>query len=83
VGKVLAALGGAEDIVECAFVANDLTAAPFFSTPVRLGPNGIEEVMHFGQLSVFEQGVLDAMVPDLVGAAQKAVEFVAAADAKK
>ena len=34
-GRLLQAMGGAKDIVECAFVENTLTAAPFFSTPVR------------------------------------------------
>ena len=27
-------MGGAKDVVECTFVENSLTAAPYFSTPV-------------------------------------------------
>lgn len=73
--RLLEAMGGAK-VVENAFVENNLTAAPFFSSPVRLGPNGVEEVLPFGKLSAFEQKALDAMIPDLVAQAKKGVEFV-------
>lgn len=46
---------------------------------VRLGPNGVEEVLHYGTLSAAEQATLDAMIPDLVAQAKKGVEFVKAA----
>ena len=39
--RLLAAMAGEKNIVECTFVENSLTKAPFFSTPCRLGPNGI------------------------------------------
>lgn len=74
--RLLAAMKGEENVVECAFVENTLTAAPFFSTPVKLGPNGIEEILSFGELSSFEKEGLDAMIPDLVAQAAKGVAFV-------
>jgi malate dehydrogenase len=74
--KLLSAIGGKKDVIECSFVENDLTAAPFFSTPVRLGPNGVEEVLHYGKISASEQAILDAMIPDLVAQAKKGVEYV-------
>lgn len=74
--RLLAAMNGEKDVVECAFVENNLTAAPFFSTPCRLGPNGIEEVLHYGKLSAYEQDILDKMIPDLVAQAKKGVDFV-------
>ena len=43
---------------------------------MRLGPNGVEEVLHFGKLSAAEQATLDAMMPDLLAQAKKGVEFV-------
>lgn len=49
-----------------------------FSLQVRLGPNGVEEVLHYGTLSAAEQATLDAMIPDLVAQAKKGVEFVKA-----
>lgn len=74
--RLLAAIGGEKNIVECTFVENKLTAAPFFATPVLLGPNGAEEVRSFGPLSAYEQKALDAMLPDLISQAKKGVEFV-------
>jgi malate dehydrogenase len=74
--QLLSAMKGAKNVVECAFVENDLTAAPYFSTPVKLGPNGAEEVLSFGSLSAFEQKNMDAMLPDLIAQAKKGVEFV-------
>jgi len=76
--RLLAAISGEPNVVECTFVENTLTAAPFFSTPVRLGPNGVEEVLHYGTLNAAEQATLDAMIPDLVAQAKKGVEFVKA-----
>jgi malate dehydrogenase len=43
---------------------------------VLLGPAGIEKVMKFGSISMFEQATLDAMIPDLVSQAKKGVEYV-------
>ena len=77
--RLLSAIAGEKNVVECSFVENTLTPAPFFSTPVRLGPNGVEEVLHYGNLSAAEQKTLDAMIPDLVNQAKKGVEFVKAA----
>lgn len=74
--RLLQAMSGDKNVVECTFVENKLTAAPFFSTPCRLGPNGVEEVMSFGKLSAFEQKGFDAMLPDLIAQAKKGVEFV-------
>lgn len=74
--RLLEALGGAKNVVENSFVENTLTPAPYFSTPVRLGPNGVEEVLSFGKLSAFEQKGLEAALPDLIAQAKKGVEFV-------
>ena len=73
---VLRAQAGEEGIVACSFVENDITQAPFFSTPVLLGENGVEEVFHYGDLSPFEEEGLLAMLPDLVAQAEEGVDFV-------
>lgn len=73
--RLMAGMAGEKDVIECTFVENDLTGASFFSTPCRLGPNGVEEVMHYGKLSPFEQDVLDKMVPDLIAQGKKGVDF--------
>lgn len=72
--SVLEALGGKE-VVECTFVENDLTDAPFFSTPVTLGPDGVKEIHPFGELSPFEQDNFDKMLPDLIAQAEKGIAF--------
>jgi len=73
--RLLSAISGKPNVVECTFVENNLTKAPFFSTPVRLGPNGVEEILPFGPLSAFEQQGLDAMIPDLISQAKKGADF--------
>ena len=55
--KVLEALNGATGITECAFVESDVTDAPYFSSPVTLGKNGVETIHGYGTLSPFEQHV--------------------------
>lgn len=74
--SVLRAMHGEEGIVECTFVENDLTAAPFFATPVTLGPDGVQEVHSFGELSAFEKDNFDSMLPDLIAQAEKGEAFV-------
>jgi malate dehydrogenase len=73
--RLLQAIAGKKDVIESAFVENKLTAAPFFAAPVRLGPNGVEEVLPLGPLSAFEQKGLDAAIPDLIAQAKKGVDF--------
>jgi len=72
---LLDAMSGVQNVVECTFVENNLTAAPFFSARCRLGPNGVEEVLPLGKLSPFEEKGLAAMLPDLISQAKKGVDF--------
>lgn len=73
--RLMAAMKGEKNVIECTFVENDLTSAPFFSTKVRLGPNGVEEVLPFGPLSAFETSSLEKLVPDLIVQANKGISF--------
>ena len=45
----LRALAGEAGVVECAYVDSHLTELPFFASPVRLGPAGVE-VLHLSLL---------------------------------
>jgi len=74
--KALEAINGAT-VTECTFVESDVTDAPFFSSPVTLGKDGVSEIHGYGTLSAFEQKGLDAMLPDLKAQAQKGIDFVA------
>lgn len=73
--RLMDAMSGKKDVIECTFVENNLTPSPFFSTPCRLGPNGVEEVLPFGKLSAFEQKGFDAMIGDLQGQVKKGFAF--------
>uniref|UniRef100_A0A6S8Z9Z8 Malate dehydrogenase n=1 Tax=Ditylum brightwellii TaxID=49249 RepID=A0A6S8Z9Z8_9STRA len=73
--NVLKALRGEKDIVQCAYVENDLTDAQYFATPCKFGPNGVEEVLPFGELSAYEKSWFDKMLPDLKKQIQKGVDF--------
>jgi len=74
--NVLKALRGEKDIVQCAYVQSNLTEAPFFASPCKFGPNGVEEVMGFGTLSPYEKAWFDKMMPELKSQIQKGIEFV-------
>ena len=52
-------MSGKPDVVECTFVKSDITDAPYFSTPCRLGKNGVEENLGMGQLSDYEKAKLE------------------------
>jgi len=72
--NVLKAMAG-EDVVQCAFVESDLTDAAYFASPCKFGPNGVEEVMGYNNISAYEQGWLDKLVPDLQKQIQKGIDF--------
>jgi len=74
--QVLRALDGEKDIVECSFVESKLISdTPFFASPVRLGKQGIEEVLGHGPLDAYEQQKLQEMLKELRSQIQKGVEF--------
>merc|ERR1711972_1019611 len=51
--SLIKGMNGQEGVVECAYVASDLTECKYFSTPVLLGPNGVEKNLGLGNLSAF------------------------------
>ena len=51
--------------VECAYVEGDGHYARFFSQPLLLGKNGVEERQSIGKLSAFEQQALEGMLDTL------------------
>lgn len=72
--NVLKAMRG-EEIVQCAYVESTITDAPYFASPCKFGKNGVEEVLPFGEISEYEQGWLDKMLPDLKAQIKKGEEF--------
>jgi len=56
--SILSGLAG-EPKVECAYVMSDITDLPYFTSKVRFGKNGVEEVLPIGTLNAYEQKRLD------------------------
>jgi len=73
--SVLKGLSG-ETVVECTYVEGDGKYARFFAQPVRLGKNGVEELLPIGALSAFEQQALEAMLPTLRADIELGEKFV-------
>lgn len=73
--KLVAALAGAKDIVECCYVEAKGFPTEYFATRVKLGQNGVAEILPYGKLSAFEQKALDEAVPAIQKNIQTGVEF--------
>ncbi|KAL3508739.1 hypothetical protein ACH5RR_028140 [Cinchona calisaya] len=71
----LKGLNGVPDVVECSFVQSCVTELPFFASKVRLGTNGVEEVLGLGPLSEYEKEGLEALKPELKSSIEKGIKF--------
>ncbi|WP_075988987.1 malate dehydrogenase [Vibrio fluvialis] len=65
-----------ESVVEYAYVEGAGAHAPFFAQPVKLGKDGVEEVLSYGELSAYEQAALEGMLDTLNGDIQIGIDFV-------
>lgn len=70
------AMNGDQGVVEYAYVEGDGEHNSFFAQAMRLGPNGVEELLPIGDLSDYEAKALEDMKATLQGDVQKGVEFV-------
>ncbi|KAK9088978.1 hypothetical protein Scep_028060 [Stephania cephalantha] len=71
----LKGLNGVPDVVECSFVQSAVTDLPFFASKVRLGKDGVEEVLGLGSLSDFEKEGLEKLKPELKASIEKGIKF--------
>lgn len=74
--SLVKALQGEPGVVECAYVEGDGKHAPFFAQPVKLGKDGVDEILSYGALSQYEQAALEGMLTTLQGDIETGVEFV-------
>lgn len=72
----LRGLRGDAGIVECSYVASQVTELPFFASKVRLGRCGIEEILPLGPLNEFERAGLEKAKKELTDSIQKGVSFI-------
>ncbi|ODN06542.1 Malate dehydrogenase, mitochondrial, partial [Orchesella cincta] len=73
--SVLRGMKGEQGVVECSYVKSDVTEAPYFATPIVLGPNGVEKNLGLGKLSPFEEELIRAAIPELKKNIQKGEKF--------
>ncbi|CAL9085609.1 unnamed protein product [Musa textilis] len=71
----LKGLNGVPNIVECSFVQSSITELPFFASKVRLGKNGVVEVLGLGPLSDYEEEGLENLKPELKASIEKGIKF--------
>ncbi|KAK9949245.1 hypothetical protein M0R45_004778 [Rubus argutus] len=72
----LRGLRGDSGVVECAFVASQVTELPFFASKVRLGRTGVEEIHPLGLLNEYERTGLEKAKKELAASIQKGVTFI-------
>ncbi|PAN22039.1 hypothetical protein GQ55_3G482000 [Panicum hallii var. hallii] len=72
----LRGLRGDAGIVECSYVASQVTELPFFASKVRLGRSGVEEILPLGLLNEFERAGLENAKKELAQSIQKGVSFI-------
>jgi len=75
--SMIKALNGEQGVVECAYIRSDLTEATYFSTPLVLGPNGMEKNLGLGKLSGYEAKLVENALGELKGSIKKGEDFVA------
>lgn len=66
------------DVTEYAYVASDVTDSTYFSSELVLNADGIKENKGLGDLTDYEQGLVDAAVPELMKTVTKGEKFTAA-----
>ena len=54
-----------EDVVDYAYIEGNGEDATFFAQPVRLGVNGVAEILPYGELSAFEEKAKQDMLATL------------------
>ncbi len=72
--SLVEALNGGS-VTECAYVEVEGQKTAFFALPIKLGKDGIEEILPMGSINAYEQKVLDEMIETLDGNIKKGVEF--------
>ena len=71
-------LQGEQNVVDYAYVAVENGDAAYFAHPVRLGTNGVEEILSYGELSAFEEKARNDMLETLNKDIQEGIDFMAA-----
>ena len=72
----LKGLAGESNVIECAYVSsNVIPELLFFASKVKLGVNGVEKVLGFGAMTLFEEQMVKYAIPELRASIEKGVAF--------
>ncbi|KAJ3103656.1 Malate dehydrogenase, cytoplasmic [Phlyctochytrium bullatum] len=75
--SLLEALSGKKGVIEPTYVKSDVVPGlEYFSTNVELGVNGVEKIHPIGNLSAYEEKLLEAAIPELKKNIEKGVQHV-------
>ncbi|AIY66068.1 MULTISPECIES: malate dehydrogenase [Pseudoalteromonas] len=69
-------LQGEEGVIDYAYVAVEGGDAAYFAHPVRLGKNGVEEILSYGELSAFEEKAKNDMLETLNKDINEGIDFI-------
>tara|TARA_B110000238_G_C16127869_1_gene440078 strand:+ start:1868 stop:2803 length:936 start_codon:yes stop_codon:yes gene_type:complete len=65
-----------QDVVDYAYVEGAGEDAQFFAQPIRLGVNGVKEILSYGTLSTFEEKAKLDMLATLKSDIQEGIDFI-------
>ncbi|XP_049819554.1 uncharacterized protein LOC109599161 [Aethina tumida] len=74
--SLIKGLRGDADVMEYAFVASSISSAPYLSTRIILGKNGVEKIYPVGNLTPYEQDLLDNALPVIQQNIKDGIDFV-------
>jgi len=63
--SILRALKGEKGIIECAYVKSNVASTKYFTSPVELGPHGVEKNLGIPTLNSYENDLLAECIPVL------------------
>ncbi|XP_042216667.1 malate dehydrogenase, mitochondrial-like [Homarus americanus] len=75
--SMIRAMNGEAGVVECAYIRSNTTEATYFSTPIVLGPNGMEKNLGLGKLTAYETKLVENAIGELKASIKKGESFVA------
>uniref|UniRef100_A0A1B6K9S9 Malate dehydrogenase n=1 Tax=Graphocephala atropunctata TaxID=36148 RepID=A0A1B6K9S9_9HEMI len=73
---LLKAMKGEPNIVQCAFVASDVSELNYFASPILFGPGGVQKNLGIGKLSDYEAKQLKEAIPVLKKSIQRGEDYV-------
>ncbi|EDW61265.2 malate dehydrogenase, mitochondrial [Drosophila virilis] len=75
VNSILRAMNNEENVIECAYVASDVSEAEYFASPLLLGPKGIKENLGVPELDGCEEDALKLLIKQLIKDIEDGIKY--------